>query len=134
MHWHRSLADVPDDLPTIVIAHEFFDALPVHQFQRTDRGWRERLVDVAADDSPLHLRLVLAPRATPASQLLVERRLAGLPADQSECMPAESMAAASLPGRKQPGLWRQSCSGACNCVQGHQGFLLDGGGFEVSRA
>ena len=88
MHWHRSLADVPDDLPTIAIAHEFFDALPVHQFQRTDRGWRERLVDVAADDSPLHLRLVLAPQATPASQLLVERRLAGLPTDQSECLPA----------------------------------------------
>ncbi|PZQ18976.1 MAG: SAM-dependent methyltransferase [Ancylobacter novellus] len=31
-------------LPAIVIANEFFDALPIRQFVRTDRGWRERLV------------------------------------------------------------------------------------------
>ena len=34
--WHRSLEEVPPDVPTIVIAHEFFDALPVHQFQARD--------------------------------------------------------------------------------------------------
>lgn len=50
------------------------------QFQRTERGWRERLVDVAPDDDPRHLRLVLAPRETPASRLLLPRRLQGLPA------------------------------------------------------
>lgn len=33
VHWHRSLDEVPTDVPAIVIAHEFFDALPVHQFQ-----------------------------------------------------------------------------------------------------
>jgi NADH dehydrogenase [ubiquinone] 1 alpha subcomplex assembly factor 7 len=33
----------------LVVAHELFDALPVHQFQLTDRGWRERLVDVSSD-------------------------------------------------------------------------------------
>lgn len=82
VHWHRSLDEVPDDLPTVYIAHEFLDALPVHQFQKTERGWCERLVDVASDDSPLHLRLVLAPGPTPASKLLVERRLAALPFDQ----------------------------------------------------
>ncbi len=30
--------------PAIVIANEFFDALPVRQFVRTREGWRERLV------------------------------------------------------------------------------------------
>ena len=84
IHWHRSLDEVPDDLPTVYIAHEFLDALPVHQFQKTERGWCERLVDVASDDSPLHFRLVLAPGPTPASRLLVDRRLAVLPFDQSE--------------------------------------------------
>ena len=84
VHWHRSLDEVPDDLPTVYIAHEFLDALPVHQFQKTERGWCERLVDVASDDSPLHFRLVLAPRPTPASKLLVERRLGALPFDQSK--------------------------------------------------
>ena len=86
VHWHRSLEEVPDDLPTVFIAHEFLDALPVHQFQKTERGWCERLVDVASDDSPLHFRLVLAPRPTPASKLLVDRRLAALPFDQSEAL------------------------------------------------
>ncbi len=83
VHWHRSLDEVPDDLPTVYIAHEFLDALPVHQFQKTERGWCERLIDIASDDSPLHFRLVLSPRPTPASKLLVDRRLGALPFDQS---------------------------------------------------
>lgn len=37
VRWHRSLETVASDAPAIYIAHEFFDALPVHQFQRTDR-------------------------------------------------------------------------------------------------
>jgi hypothetical protein len=32
--WHSSLATVPDATPTIYLAHEFMDALPVHQFVR----------------------------------------------------------------------------------------------------
>ena len=49
------------------------------QFQQTDRGWRERLVDVAQEGDADHLRLVLAPQDTPASKLLLSRRLQGLP-------------------------------------------------------
>ena len=41
--WHESVSDVPEG-PAIVIANEFFDALPVRQFVRTGEGWRERLV------------------------------------------------------------------------------------------
>ena len=33
--WHRSLDAVPEDMPTLYIGHEFIDALPVHQFQKT---------------------------------------------------------------------------------------------------
>ena len=34
--WHRSLDEVqPEGGPALYIAHEFLDALPVHQFQRT---------------------------------------------------------------------------------------------------
>ena len=32
--------------PAIVVANEFFDALPIRQFQRLDAFWRERLVGV----------------------------------------------------------------------------------------
>lgn len=37
-----------------------------------ERGWCERLVDVASPDSPLQLRMVLSPGPTPASRLLVQ--------------------------------------------------------------
>jgi SAM-dependent MidA family methyltransferase len=42
--WHPSLDDVPDDAPMLLVANEFFDALPIRQLVRTDRGWRERMV------------------------------------------------------------------------------------------
>jgi len=41
--WHETLADVPSG-PILLIANEFFDALPVHQYEMTASGWRERLV------------------------------------------------------------------------------------------
>jgi hypothetical protein len=42
VHWHASLDAVPSDGPAIYIAHEFLDALPVHQFMRDPRrGWLE---------------------------------------------------------------------------------------------
>ncbi len=43
-HWHDTVETLPDDRPLIVIANEFFDALPIRQYERTGRGWRERLV------------------------------------------------------------------------------------------
>ena len=78
VQWHRGHEEIPQDCPTIVVANEFFDALPVHQFQKTDRGWSEVLVDVADDVGLLHLRNVLAPGPTPASRLLLPQRLNSL--------------------------------------------------------
>lgn len=84
VRWHRSLDDVTGEAPALYIAHEFFDALPVHHFQRTSRGWRERLVDMSQDlGDPRHLRLVLAPNETPASKLLLPPRLAALSPPES---------------------------------------------------
>jgi NADH dehydrogenase [ubiquinone] 1 alpha subcomplex assembly factor 7 len=104
VRWHGALATVPEG-PLILFAHEFFDALPVHQFQRTPRGWCERLVDsgvpeagaaaaasegaesdsgaAAAPAAAPPLRFVLSRGATPAARLLVPRRLAALPSDQA---------------------------------------------------
>lgn len=40
--WHASLDAVPNTSASIYIAHEFLDALPVHQFVRDPRrGWLE---------------------------------------------------------------------------------------------
>ncbi|MEE2661600.1 MAG: SAM-dependent methyltransferase [Pseudomonadota bacterium] len=44
--WHDSLDTVPIG-PTILIANEFLDALPVHQLVKTPGGWAERRVERA---------------------------------------------------------------------------------------
>ena len=46
-HAPRHVAQVdelPEDRPLFLIANEFFDALPIRQFQRGATGWAERLV------------------------------------------------------------------------------------------
>jgi SAM-dependent MidA family methyltransferase len=43
LHWHGRIEDVPPG-PTLLVANEFFDALPVRQFAGTEHGWCERLV------------------------------------------------------------------------------------------
>ncbi|KAK8357212.1 hypothetical protein V6Z11_A05G406800 [Gossypium hirsutum] len=68
--WHATLEQVPFGLPTIIIAHEFYDALPVHQFQRGSRGWCEKMIDVTEDSS---FRFVLSPQPTPATLYLMKR-------------------------------------------------------------
>ncbi|XP_051115534.1 uncharacterized protein LOC127240743 isoform X2 [Andrographis paniculata] len=68
--WHATLEQVPTGLPTIIIAHEFYDALPVHQFQKASRGWCEKMVDVDENSS---FRFVLSPHPTPATLYLLQR-------------------------------------------------------------
>ncbi len=46
--WHDDFSNLPDH-PTIIVANEFFDCLPVRQFVVTDQGWRERGVGVNDD-------------------------------------------------------------------------------------
>jgi SAM-dependent MidA family methyltransferase len=42
---HDEVDALPDDAPLIIVANEFFDALPIHQYIRTIDGWRERMVE-----------------------------------------------------------------------------------------
>ncbi|WP_414714411.1 class I SAM-dependent methyltransferase [Sphingobium sp.] len=43
--FHDNITGLPTDGPLLVVANEFFDALPIQQFLRTDGGWRERVLD-----------------------------------------------------------------------------------------
>ena len=56
--WADTLDDLPE-APLWLIANEFFDALPIRQFQRTGDGWRERVVGLQDG----RLALGLAPPA-----------------------------------------------------------------------
>ncbi|MFS0773148.1 SAM-dependent methyltransferase [Sphingomonas sp. 1P08PE] len=58
--FHDSVDTLPDDAPLIVVANEFFDALPIRQLIRRPDGWHERLV--ACQDT---LFLPIPRRAVP---------------------------------------------------------------------
>lgn len=45
VRWLDTVADLPDQ-PLFLIANEFFDALPIRQFQRAGPNWRERNIGV----------------------------------------------------------------------------------------
>jgi SAM-dependent MidA family methyltransferase len=49
MHWHTGLDEVPSG-PAIVVANEFFDALPIDQAVKSERGWHQRQVEIGDDD------------------------------------------------------------------------------------
>ena len=42
--WHDDVSTLPDDAPLVVVANEFFDALPVEQVVRAHEGWHRRVV------------------------------------------------------------------------------------------
>jgi SAM-dependent MidA family methyltransferase len=45
--FHDDVSSLPADRPLIIIANEFFDALPIRQLIRTREGWRERVIGFA---------------------------------------------------------------------------------------
>ena len=48
VEWHSSLEDLPPGR-AIVLANEFFDALPVRHYVRRANGWHERVIGLDAD-------------------------------------------------------------------------------------
>ena len=77
--------------PLFLIANEFFDALPLRQYVKTERGWCERMVSVGEDGE---LVFALAPDAVPAGFV---------PADRS--------------GAPQGGVYEQSVAREAICEQ-----------------
>ena len=46
VYWHNTISSIPHTLPSLIIGHEFLDALPIQKFQYTKKGWREILIDL----------------------------------------------------------------------------------------
>jgi NADH dehydrogenase [ubiquinone] 1 alpha subcomplex assembly factor 7 len=63
--WHDGFADVPPG-PALLVANEFFDALPVNQVVRCEDGWRERLIGLD-EEGRLAFRLSDEPSALSGS-------------------------------------------------------------------
>lgn len=65
--WHDDITTLPDG-PLLLVANEFFDALPIRQFQRDPAGWRE--VQIGVQDGALVPGL-----SAPAPIALLDHRL-----------------------------------------------------------
>lgn len=90
--WHDEFEAVPRG-PLMVVANEFFDALPIRQFERAGDGWRERVV--ALDRASGALRFGTAGAVHPGVA-----GLAGAPAGAIvERAPAREALAAAVAGR-----------------------------------
>lgn len=106
--WHAQVADLPDG-PLFLVANEFFDALPIRQFQRDGQGWRERQVGLAAGA----LAMGLAPACAIPS---LEARLSDTkPGDVVEICPALPSIAADVARRV--------------CTHGGAALFIDYGGW-----
>lgn len=75
--WHHDLSSLPMHGPLLIVANEFFDALPVRQLVSTPEGWRERMVDwrngrfvPVAGDKPMDAAVPSALREQDAGTLL----------------------------------------------------------------
>jgi NADH dehydrogenase [ubiquinone] 1 alpha subcomplex assembly factor 7 len=42
--WHDDVTSLPDHRPLLIVANEFFDALPIHQLVKGAEGWHERRI------------------------------------------------------------------------------------------
>jgi NADH dehydrogenase [ubiquinone] 1 alpha subcomplex assembly factor 7 len=67
--WQAQFDDSLTDRPLFLVANEFFDALPLRQYVKTERGWCERMVTVANGD----LAFALAPVPVPSSAIPADR-------------------------------------------------------------
>ena len=79
VRWHTSIDAIPRG-PSIILANEYIDVLPIHQMVKRETGWHERTVEldndgnlvfgVAAEPTP-HFDVLVPPlvRAAPAGAI-----------------------------------------------------------------
>ncbi|MCD6035867.1 MAG: class SAM-dependent methyltransferase [Rickettsiales bacterium] len=68
--WHEHVATLPSQT-MLLVANEFFDALPVHQYVKTPQGWREKHISITRDGAAL--QFMLSPNSSPFTLALDEQ-------------------------------------------------------------
>jgi len=118
--WHDDIETIPAG-PFILLANEFFDALPIRQFVRAGTGWHERMVGLDEDEA---LQFVLSADATPVEHLLAPAVAAAPPGSIAEICPAAQAILAALARRmcSAPGAalivdYGPPCSGSGDSLQ-----------------
>lgn len=48
VEWYERMEDIPEG-PSIILANEFFDVLPIHQAVKKEDGWHERVIEIDDD-------------------------------------------------------------------------------------
>lgn len=69
--WYYSINEVPRSF-SCYLAHEFFDALPIHKFKKTADGWREILVAPDPEKGSDYFKFVISRSGTPSSKVLMK--------------------------------------------------------------
>jgi SAM-dependent MidA family methyltransferase len=101
LRWSENFDSDSAKVPLFLVANEFFDALPVQQFAKTERGWCERMVTLGGNGE---LAFALAPAALPPG-----------------------LVPASRDGAPDGGVYEQSASGEAICQQLAHAIAHNGG-------
>ncbi len=86
--WRDNFDDVGDG-PLIVIANEFFDALPIDQYEKSDNGWHVRCIDW--DNELSALKYTLGDKLEDESSIPADLRIAPPGAIFEHCSIAENI-------------------------------------------
>lgn len=102
LNWHDRIDDVPQDTYSLVVAHEFFDALPIHVLQKTERGFREVLIGLDSttlikNRSPLDIDTTLASPSVQRTSSRLNFTLSAEPSPVASVLVASSARFANLP-------------------------------------
>ncbi|WRT65970.1 uncharacterized protein IL334_002921 [Kwoniella shivajii] len=144
LHWYTGINEVEetDDTFTLFVAHEFFDAMPINTFEKTNMGWREVQVDNDPGYSPglptqtsrSGLRLSISPSPTPLSSVLpaTSPRFASLPVGSRVEIAQESFKIMRRAGELL-GSGHTKCGGGCGVVVDYGGDRAYGQSFRAFK-
>jgi NADH dehydrogenase [ubiquinone] 1 alpha subcomplex assembly factor 7 len=93
--WALRWEEIPSGTPIYLIANEFFDALPIHQFEYGPDGWHERMVAAVNDE----LKIALSPDAQARDSYFTPRGKNAKPGDVVEWNPSAQAVMSGIAGR-----------------------------------